>query len=432
MTVADSSPIEALEGLGQGHLVEHARTLPDAQAEAFLAEAAAQPWARLRAALDAEEQGAPPVLRPPIALRWKRQIGEGGLRARLAGMGEAFLAQGRVATFLLAGGQGTRLGHPGPKGTFCLGPEQDRSLYRVLGERIAAASERAGVAIPYYVLVSPATEAATREAFEEAQDWGLADDQVRIISQGALPCVDGGGRGIIQAPGQLAMAPDGHGGALTALQREGVLAELAARHVDVLTTFQVDNPLGRPLDPVMLGWMLERKAHVVSKAVAKASPDEKVGVYARDLEGRHRIVEYSEFGAEGAPEDLDLGSIAIHAFSVRWLHELLESDYELPLHRAHKKVPYLGDDGSTVTPEAPNAIKLEQFIFDVFPEAPRLEVHEVKRSWEFAPIKNRAGTDSPETARALVDAEVRRWHDARGTPVPEPISLRPRELDGPA
>lgn len=431
MTVAGSSHIEALEALGQGHLVAHARSLSDDQAQAFLADAAAQPWARLKAALEAEEHGAPPVLRPPIALRWKRQMGEGGLRARLAKQGEAFLAQGRVATLLLAGGQGTRLGHPGPKGTFCLGPEANRSLYRVLGERIAAASERAGVAIPYYVLVSPATEAATREAFGEASDWGLVPDQVRIISQGALPCVDPQGRGIVQAPGQLAMAPDGHGGALTALQREGVLADLLSRSIDVLTTFQVDNPLGRPLDPVMLGWMLERKAHVVSKAVAKASPEEKVGVYARDLEGRHRIVEYSEFGEDGAPEDLDLGSIAIHAFSVQWLHDLLESTYELPLHRAHKKVPYLGEDGTTVTPDAPNAIKLEQFIFDVFPEAPRLEVHEVRRSWEFAPIKNRAGTDSPETARTLVDAEVRRWHEAVGTPAAEPVSLRPRELDGP-
>ncbi len=419
---------EILEDAGQTHLVAHAATLDDAASSAFLTAAAAHPWTLLRAALDTPEQG-PPPLRPPIALKWKRQQAQGGLRRRLAKLGEGLLAGGRVATLLLAGGQGTRLGHPGPKGTFVFGPQPDRTLYRILGERVAAVGRRCGTPVSYYVLVSRQTEAATREAFEDAADWGLDPAQVHFIVQGELPCLDDDGRAILAEEGELAMAPDGHGGGAQALWDSGALADLLAADVDVLTTFQVDNPLGRPLDPVMLGWMVDRKAHVVSKAVAKSSPDEAVGVFARDLQGRHRIVEYSEL-PDGGAEDLTLGSIAIHAFSVRWLHDLMAGDYDLPLHRARKKVPFWAAETGRVEPDAPNATKFERFIFDVFPEAPRLEVHEVQRAWEFAPVKNAEGVDSPHTSRVLVDAEVRRWHRETGRPEPDEISLMPLVFDG--
>lgn len=413
---------------GQSHLVEHAATLPPERAEAFLRLASEQPWAQIRAALG-EQVGPPTTLRPPRGLTWKRQQGQGGIRERLARLGTAFIAGGRVATVLLAGGQGTRLGHPGPKGTFCFGPEPDRSLYRILGERIARAGRRTGTRVPLYVLVSPMTEEATRQAFADAPAWGLDPAQIQFVRQGQLPAVDGQGRALLAAPGELAMAPDGHGGVWTALVQAGVLDDLAARGIDALTMFQVDNPLARPLDPVMLGWMVERKAQIVSKAVAKAAPDERVGVIAREVSGAHRVVEYSEL-PDDVPDSVNQGSIAIHAFSVRFLRELFARGYELPLHRAFKKVPYLGPDGTRVEPAEPNAWKLERFLFDVFPEAQRFEVHEVRRSFEFAPVKNAQGVDSAVSARLLVDAEVRRWHAAQDRPLPDPVSLRPLEIDG--
>ncbi len=415
----------ALEAAGQSHLVMHAQTLPADARGQFLRDAAAWPWGALRAAAVGGGPPTPPVLRPPVALRWRRQQAQGGLRGRLAGLGDGLLRGGRVATMLLAGGQGTRLGHPGPKGTFVFGPEGSRSLYRILAERVLGASRRSGQTIPLIVLTSPSTTKATRAAFEEGGLFGLADTQVRFVEQGTLPCVDEAGQALLAGPGELAQAPDGHGGALTALQRSGTLAWLLEQGIDVLTTFQVDNPLGRPLDPVMLGWMLERRAQVVTKAVAKSSPDERVGVYARDMKGRHRIVEYSELPEEGA-EELTLGSIAVHALQVRWLHDLLEGDYELPLHPARKTVPVWTPDG--VAPR--EGVKLERFLFDVFPEAARLEVHEVRREWEFAPVKNAEGVDSADSSRVLVDAELRRWHTALDLPLPDVLSLHPLELDG--
>ena len=419
----DPEAVRRLEAGGQFHLVEHARTLGPEAAAAFLKDVAAHPWEELGTAL------ADPVLRPPQALTHRRQEAEGGIRGRLARQGEALIAGGRVATLLLAGGQGSRLGFDGPKGELVLGPGDDRSLYAIQAERVGAASRRAGRPVPLIVLVSEATEAATRAAFERGRAaWGLVEGQVRFLCQRRLPAFDADGRALLEAPGRLALAPDGHGGALGALVRSGLLDELAQRGVDVLTTYQVDNPLALPLDPVMLGWMVERHAQVVGKAV-KRLPGEKVGVYARTVRGNHLIVEYSEFPDGGMPESLTMGSIALHGYGVQWLKGLFDGGYALPYHRAFKTVPHLGEDGAVVRPESPNAYKLEQFIFDVIPEAERVEVHEVARAREFAPVKNAAGADSPETARVLVAAEVARWYAAAGRPPPEPLALSPLDME---
>ncbi|MDA1193846.1 MAG: UTP--glucose-1-phosphate uridylyltransferase [Planctomycetota bacterium] len=427
-----------LEQAGQAHLVAHAQTLAPELSAAFLAGAAAFPWEALRASVTGEGPRLP-ELRPPQTLTFGRQANEPELVARVGRLGQGLLAGGRVAALLLAGGQGTRLGHDGPKGDVVFGPEPTRTLYRIHAERIAAASRRAGRPVPLFVLVSESTEAATRAAFADPTIYGLESDQVQILVQDALPALDDDGRALLAGPARLALSPDGHGGAFGALVRSGVLASLRAREIDVLTTFQVDNPLGRPLDPVMLGWMVERRLQAIGKAVRKATPDEQVGVFARDLRGRTRIVEYSELpaGSDAVPLEpseapLVMGSIAIHGFSVRWLTELAAAGLELPLHRARKRVPHQTPDGMSIEPAEPNAWKLERFLFDLFPETIRAEVHEVRREWEFAPVKNATGADSLVTARVLAEAEIRRWHLARGLPVPEQPALRPLEIDGPA
>jgi UDP-N-acetylglucosamine/UDP-N-acetylgalactosamine diphosphorylase len=311
-----------------------------------------------------------------------------------------------------------------------LGPQPDRTLYAILGERVAASGLAAGRPLAMLVvLVSAATEAETRKAFAEGrQEWGLGATDVRFVRQGELPVMGTDARALLEAPGVLATAPDGHGGAFEALARAGLLEEMRERGVDAICSFQVDNPLARPLDPVMLGWMVERRAQVVGKAVRKRSPDERVGVFARDLRGRHRIVEYTEIPDGGLPPDVDLGSIAVGAYGVAFLDDLWRQGLRLPLHRAKKKAPYLDRDGRRVEPAEPNAIKLERFVFDLLPHAPRVEVHEVLREREFAPVKNAEGDDSPSTARALVAAEVARLHAEAGEPLSGPPDLRPLRL----
>ncbi len=418
---------ERLAALGQQHLVAHARTLPDAAAERFLADAASLPFDEIRSALRHGPGSAPEVLRPPAGLSLKRQSREGGLRTRLARTGLGLLAGGRVATVLLAGGEGSRLGIQGPKGDVVFGPEEDRTLYRIHAERLAAVGRHVGRTIPLAVLTSHTTHETTTRRFLDADRLGLAKGQATLVPQGRLPVVDAEGRALLAAPGELLFAPDGHGGVWPALHRSGLLTSWARDGVDAVAMFQVDNPLARPLDPVALGWMVERRATIVTKAVMKSAPDEPVGVYSRDLEGRTRIIEYSELPSDGAPQ-LKLGSIAVHAFSLRWLLEVCSGGSTGPLHVARKTVRALGADG-TVGPV--EGCKLERFLFDVFPVAERVEVHEVVREREFAPIKRATGADSLVSSRLLVEREVLRWHRDRGTEAPRPVRLAPLELDAP-
>lgn len=436
MAAEMQASVQVLEAAGQAHVVAHAATLPEAERAAFLQAAAAHPWEDLRSAL-VRGHSASPALRPPQALTLRRQRAQGGLCERLSGLGCGLLAGGRVATLLLAGGQGTRLGYEGPKGCLSFGPEEERTLYRIHAEGVAAMSALAGRPVPLYVLVSPSTRAATEAAFAEREAWGLDEDQVTILEQAQLPALDDEGRALLAAPGRLALAPDGHGGAFHALATTGAIEQLADYGVDVLTTFQVDNPLALPLDPIMLGWMVERRLHAIGKAVRKAEPGEKVGVFARDLGGRQQVVEYTELdtggddthaGGESMSRELDLGSIAIHGFAVSWLRDLARAGFALPLHRARKKVSHLDASGSRQEPDEPNAWKLERFLFDLFPQAGRAEVHEVDRAREFAPVKNATGRDSLVSARLLVDAEVRRRYRDGGLAEPETPALRPREI----
>ncbi len=427
----DAALRDRLLATGQEHLVLHAETLDGVARAAFQADLLEIPWERVAHAFRHPAGGVPPDLRPPECLTWRRQQNEAGFARRLAEGGRALLAAGRVATVLLAGGQGTRLGFPGPKGTFVLGPGPDRTLYAVLLERVLAASRAAGRAIPLVLLVSRETEAPTRAALEAAAWHGLDPALVRIVRQGELPALDAEGRALLSGPGRLALSPDGHGGLVEALRRSGTFEWLARLGIECLTTHQVDNPLGRALDPVFLGWLLDRRAVAGGKAVRKRDPGEKVGMYARGVDGRVRIVEYSEITPEAAAE-LRLGSIAIHAFSLAWLRERLEEPgFTLPFHHARKKVPSWTAERGLVAPERENAVKLEQFLFDLLPLAPRVAVHEVDRAREFAPLKNATGPDSPDTCRAAVAAEVARWYRMAGREPPETPSLRPLEADGP-
>lgn len=296
-----------------------------------------------------------------------------------------------------------------------------------------AASRKATRPLPLVVLTGPDTDAPTRAAFLAAEHHGLDPALVRFVRQGELPALDAAGRALLAAPGRLALSPDGHGGLVEALRASGTLASLGSLGVEWLTTFQVDNPLARPLDPAFLGLVLDRRAVAAGKAVRKADPAERVGVFARGIDGRTRIVEYSELPAGGCP-DLVLGSIAVHAFSLPWLLSVVaDPAFALPFHRATKPVVSLDPADPAAPAVSRPATKLEQFLFDLLPLAPRVAVMEVDRRREFAPVKNATGADSPDTCRAAVAAEVARWHDEAGVPRPAgTASLRPLDCDGPA
>ena len=343
-------------------------------------------------------------------------------------IGEEMVRSGRVACFTVAGGQGTRLGWNGPKGTFPATPLLQKPLFQVFAESILAARRRWRGNIPWYLMTSPLNHQSTQDFFREHDWFQLGEKSVRFFAQGTLPSLSLDGKILLASPDSIALNPDGHGGAIRALAASGSLAEMRREGVDTLSYFQVDNPLVKAVDPLFLGLHVahpESSGEVSSKVVAKRDPSEKVGVFCR-RDNRTVVLEYSDLPlrlAEATHPDGALmhsaGSIAIHAFSRAFLERLADDGQGLPLHRALKKVASIDmNSGVLVEPVAPNAIKMEAFIFDSVPIASRSLVFETRRDEEFAPIKNADGEDSAATSQRAQSERAARWFEACGIEVP--------------
>ncbi len=348
--------------------------------------------------------------------------------------GEALLREGRVGVILVAGGEGTRLGFPHPKGQFLIGAVSGKPLFQLLAEQVVARSKRAAARIPYYVMTSHATHDETVAFFESHRFFGMNAGDVKFFKQGRMPAVDRhSGRLLLSARHELALNPDGHGGILAALDRSGLLDNMRRRGIDFLYYHQVDNPLARVCDPAFLGFHVERDSEVSTKAVAKLAPEEKMGV-AVDVDGRSQIIEYSDLPAEVAKKRdargailLWAGSTAIHVFNRSFLERLRDEKAELPFHRAIKKVAYIDDSGALIEPETENAVKFERFIFDVLPLAERTLVVEARREDEFCPLKNKSGDFSCEHVQQGMSRHYAGWLAAAGVAVPDglPVEISP-------
>ncbi|KOO20820.1 udp-n-acetylglucosamine diphosphorylase [Chrysochromulina tobinii] len=396
-----------LERAGQLHVglpkllatsLENAQTVADKQVEPFKAE-------RLADLPEAEA----------VALR------ERGL---------SMIARSEVAALLLAGGQGTRLGIKIPKGCYDIGLPSGKSLFQYHAERIRkvkqlaaahAGKREADVRLPFLIMTSDATDSDTRAFFRQHAFFGLPEDQVHFFAQGALPCLTPEGKLILDAPGLLAMAPNGNGGCYVSLRDSGLLEQqLDASGVTSIFQFGVDNVLCHVADPTFVGFCSARHADCASKTVPKRDAHEPVGVVAL-AGGRPAVVEYSEISREMAEAKDAHGRllfgdahICVNFFSVPFLKSFCARlgpfGIQLPLHVAHKKIPYTDASGTRRTPTSNNGIKLELFIFDTFPFAKQMAALQVARDEEFAPVKNEPGakSDSPDTARALVSALSKR------------------------
>ncbi len=338
--------------------------------------------------------------------------------------GEELLAAGRVAAVLVAGGQGTRLGFPHPKGMYPIGPVSDRTLFGWLAEGLLAQSRRFGVSIPYLIMTSEATHAETLAYFEEQNFFGLDRRDVYFFQQASMPALDAAtGRILMAEKHQPALSPDGHGGLLAAMRRAGLFDELRRRGIDLLFYHQVDNPTVLMCEPAFLGWHAVEQADVSVKVVPKRSAQERMGVVV-EADGFTRIVEYSDLPAEIAAEKTPsgelrfwAGSTAIHVFNREFLERMAEQSDSLGYHRAVKKVPHVDDSGRPIEPKTANALKFERFIFDVLPHAQKVLVVEADRSREFNPVKNASGDDSPAEVRSAMSRIFRQWLSDAGVSV---------------
>ena len=404
--------IDTFIAAGQGQVFAFFDTLsPDAQ-KALLAEAAEVDLAeveRLTQTLilgKATGQVDLSDLAPAPYEALPEHGGDAASWAKAKAIGEEALKAGRVAAFTVAGGQGTRLGYDGPKGTFPVTPILKKPLFQVFAEKILAAGKRYGKRVPWFIMTSHQNHGATEAFFKEHGYFGLPADQVAFFRQGRMPAVDFNGKILLETPGSLALSPDGHGGSLRALERSGALAAMESQGIDIISYFQVDNPLVRVIDPAFIGWHVLKGSDMSSKMVPKAYAEEKLGHFCTQ-HGRQVVVEYSDlpmsYQKEIDPKTGGLrylpGSIAIHILKRDFVSRMAKGGGALPFHRADKKIATVDASGKPVKPEKPNGVKFELFVFDALPSASNPVVIETKRSDDFSPVKNAEGVDSPKTCR---------------------------------
>ncbi len=403
---------------GQEHVLRFWKTLDAGERKALLAQIGDIDFkavARMRAVM-AGAGGAKAKQAAPVAPKVHELSGKA--RARAVAAGEKEIAAGRVGVLLVAGGQGSRLGFDGPKGAYEIGPVSDASLFHYHARKVLALSLRYGARVPLYVMTSEANDAATRGFFAERGYFGLDPADVVFFTQGMWPGLDGEGRFILSGKGRIFMSPDGHGGMLQALKRRGCFDDMRRRGVKTLFYFQVDNPAVEVADPAFVGLHVLEKSQYSLKLCAKRDPKEGLGMVVK-RGGRFDMIEYTEMTDEMCnrrTKSGDLyfkyGSPAIHVFDRAFLEK--EAAKDMPLHLAHKKIPFVDASGRTVKPQEPNGWKFEKFIFDCLKDADRVTNLAFDREEEFFPVKNAEGADSPATCREGLQAKWRRMLERAG------------------
>jgi UDP-N-acetylglucosamine/UDP-N-acetylgalactosamine diphosphorylase len=318
-------------------------------------------------------------------------------------IGEEIIKSGQYAIATMAGGQGTRLGHPGPKGTYPL--IDKKSLYEIFYDTLNRANQRYGVIIPWYIMTSKENHNDTVCFFEQNSYFGYPKQDIMFFEQSELPMMDQSGKILLSEKGIVKQASDGNGGIFSSMARSGVLEDLKKRNVKWLFIGPIDNAILNMVDPILVGVTEEAKLLGASKTVTKSSPNEKVGVFCR-RNTRPSVIEYTELPEEMAnlrDENGELyygeAHIMCNLFNVSILEKIASE--KLPYHIAFKKASYINEKGNLIEPQENNAYKFESFIFDAFETLDNIKILRGLRQEEFAPVKNAQGVDSPETARQL-------------------------------
>ena len=330
----------------------------------------------------------------------------------LANIGTEIIKQGHYAVVTMAGGQGTRLGHLGPKGTYALDTVNGKKyIFEIIIERLKEANKKYGVIIPWYVMTSKENHEETVWFLENNNYFGYEKEKVKFFKQGELPLIDTQGKLILDENAKIKEAADGNGGIYEALAKSGLLEELKQNQIDWIFISGIDNILSNFVDPILLGLTIKENNVIASKSVAKTNPKEKVGVFCK-MNGKPKIIEYIDLPEEMAEEldengELMYGEVNIgtYLYNIKVLENLV--DVKLPYHAAFKKSGYLDINGNFIEPDEPNVYKFETFIFDAFTRYNDMTIMRVKREDEFAPVKNRTGNDSPETAVKLYNEKYK-------------------------
>jgi UDP-N-acetylglucosamine/UDP-N-acetylgalactosamine diphosphorylase len=392
--------MEKLKKYGQEHVLKYYAELPDEQRNTLIEQIDRTDFTVIGQAAETGKRGAI----APIKAMTIPEIDMG--RERFERIGMEAVKAGKLGAVLLAGGMGTRLGSDAPKGMYDIGISKPVYIFQRLIENLMKVVEKAGNYIQLFVMTSEKNHDATVGFFKEHDYFGYDKDYIAFFKQDMAPAADFDGKVYMEAKDSIATSPNGNGGWFLSMKKSGLLELVEKRGIEWLNVFAVDNVLQSIADPVFAGAVLEGGYSVGSKVIRKVNPQEKVGVMCTE-DGRPSIVEYIELTEdmltqrdENGEYAYNFGVILNYLFKVDKLVNLLER--KLPYHKSAKKIPYINEAGELVKPEEPNGYKYEQFILDMIQMLDSCLPFEVVRGKEFAPIKNKTGVDSVESARELL------------------------------
>lgn len=325
---------------------------------------------------------------------------------KLKSIADNIIKNGEYAVVTMAGGQGTRLGHDGPKGTFLLDVEpQPKYLFEIITEGLKRANKEYGITLNWYIMTSKENNEKTVSFFEKHNYFEYPKEYIRFFIQGDLPLLGEDGKILLDENMNIKLAAAGNGCIYQSMKQDGIIEDMKKKGIKWVFIGAVDNVLVNMVDPILLGVTISEGNEIGSKSVVKSNPHEPVGVFCK-INGAPGIIEYSEISKEMAEETDENGELLYgdsnimgHLYSIEAIEKISEA--KLPYHSAHKKASYLQENGEMLVPEQPNAYKYEAFIFDGFRIFNDMSILRVKREDNFAPIKNKEGNDSPETASKL-------------------------------
>ena len=394
---------QKLEKYNQGHLLKYYSTLPEAEQAALLQQISKTDLSVVTR-IGKKEAAKKESSISPIAAMTLDEINTG--REAFTETGTEAIRSGKVGAVLLAGGMGTRLGSDNPKGMYDIGITKPVYIFQRIVDNLFDIVDKTRTWIHLFIITSDKNHEITQKFFEEQQYFGYDKEHIHFFRQDMAPASDYEGKILLESKGKLATSPNGNGGWFSSLTNAGLLGFMKQEGIEWLNVFAVDNVLQRIADPCFIGAVIERNCEAGAKVVRKNHPDEKVGVMCLE-DGHPSIIEYYELTdslrdtmTEDGEPAYNFGVILNYLFRIDSLEKVVNK--ELPLHIVEKKIPCLNEQGEFIQPEEPNGYKFETLILDLIKLLDSCLPFEVERSEEFAPIKNKTGIDSVESAQLLL------------------------------
>lgn len=394
---------EKLAKYGQEHVLKYYGELNEEEKQGILDQIETTDMSILEACKHKEDLAKKGVITPLAAMQLDEIEAN---REEFTATGIEAIRQGKVAAVLLAGGMGTRLGSDNPKGMYNVGLTHELYIFECLINNLMEVVHQADSWIHLFVMTSDKNNDATIAFLKEHDFFGYNAEYVHFFKQEMAAATDYEGKIYLEEKGKLSTSPNGNGGWFISMKNNGMLDIVHREGIEWINVFAVDNVLQRIADPCFIGATIQKNCVVGSKVVRKNAPDEKVGVMCLE-DGRPSIVEYYEMTEEiinsreaNGELSYNFGVILNYLFRVDKLEEIMNE--KMPVHVVEKKIPYIDKEGNYHKPETPNGYKFELLVLDMIHLLDNCLSFEVVRNYEFAPIKNKTGVDSVESAQALL------------------------------